>query len=111
MSALRLPQHLAEPAHVDSGEAHLKFELLEDIDAAVGHTERDVERTLRSLRDFDGDQRDPTDRQALLDAAVEAVWRLIVQHEACDCTDHHVLVERYRIPAEVMGRIGSRPPA
>ena len=107
MSALRLPQHLAEPAHVDSGEAHLRFELLEEIDAAVGHTEREVERRLRALRDHDADQRDPEERQGLLDAAVEAVWRLIVQHEACDCTDHHALVERYRIPAEVMGRIGS----
>lgn len=107
MSALRLPQHLAEPAHVDSGEAHLKFELLEEIDAAVGHTERDVERTLRALRDHDADQRDPEDRQALLDAAAEAVWRLIVQHEACDCTDHRALVERYRIPSEVMSRIGA----
>jgi hypothetical protein len=107
MSALRLPQHLAEPAHVDSGEANLRFELLEEIDGAVGHTEREVERSLRALRDFDGDQRDPEDRQPLLDAAVEAVWRLIVQHEACDCTDHHVLVDRYRIPSEVMSRIGS----
>jgi hypothetical protein len=107
MSALRLPQHLAEPAHVDSGEAHLKFELLEEIDAAVGHTERSVERTLRALRDHDADQRDPEDRQALLDAAVEAVWRLVVQHEACDCIDHAELVRRYRIPAEVMARIGS----
>ena len=107
MSALRLPQHLAEPAHVDSGEAHLKFELLEEIDAAVGHTEREVERALRALGDHDADQRDPEDRQALLDAAVEAVWRLIVQHEACDLTDHHVLVDRYRIPSEVMSRIGS----
>jgi len=107
MSALRLPQHLAEPAHVDSGEAHLKFELLEEIDAAVGHTERDVERTLRALRDHDADQRDPEARQGLLDAAAEAVWRLVVQHEAHDLMDHHDLVERYRIPAEVMGRIGA----
>ena len=107
MSALRLPQHLAEPAQVDSGEAHLKFDLLEDIDSAVGHTERDVERTLRALRDHDTARDDPEARQPLLDAAVEAVWRLIVQHEACDLTDHQTLIERYRIPAEVMARIGS----
>jgi hypothetical protein len=107
MSALRLPQHLAEPAHVDSGEAYLKFELLEEIDAAVGHTERDVERRLRALRDHDADQRDPEERQGLLDAAVEAVWRLIVQHEACDCNDHRELVARYRIPSEVMARLGA----
>jgi len=106
MSALRLPQHLAEPAHVDSGEAHLKFELLEDIDAAVGHTERDVERELRALRDHDPN--DAEGRRPRLEAAVEAVWRLIVQHEAGDCNDHRELIARYRIPAEVMARIGAK---
>lgn len=108
MSALRMPQHLAEPAHVDSGEAHLKFELLEEIDAAIGHTEREVERRLRALRDRD--PADPEARRPLLEAAVEAVWRLIVQHEACDCADHRELIGRYRIPAEVMARIGATHP-
>ena len=106
MSALRLPQHLADPAHVDSGEAYLKFELLEEIDAAVGHTERDVERALRALRDHDPN--DVEGRRPLLDAAVEAVWRLIVQHEACDCSDHRELIARYRIPTEVISRIGAK---
>lgn len=107
MTALRLPQHLAEPAHVDTGEATLRFDLLEEIDSAVGHTERDVERTLRSLREHDAAPHDLGARQALLDAAVEAVWRLVVQHEACDLTDHRALIERYRIPTEVMARIGA----
>jgi hypothetical protein len=105
MSALRMPQHLGEPAHVDSGEAYLKFELLEEIDAAVGHTERAVERALRALRDHD-----PSDlegRRPLLEDATEAVWRLVVQHEACDCSDHQELIARYRIPTEVMARIGA----
>ena len=106
MSALRLPQHLAEPAHVDSGEAYLKFDLLEEIDSAVGHTERDVDRTLRALRDHDAAGGDEDARKRFLDAAVEATWRLIVQHEAGDLTDHRALIERYRIPAEVMSRIG-----
>jgi hypothetical protein len=107
MSALRLPQHLAEPAHVDTGEATLKFDLLEEIDSAVGHTERDVERTLRALREHDADPREPEGRGVLLGAAVQAVWRLIVQHEAGDLTDHRVLIERYGIPPEVMARLGA----
>jgi hypothetical protein len=97
---------------VDSGEAHLKFELLEEIDAAVGHTERAVERSLRALSDYDAQASETGGgsaeaRAALLDDAVEAVWRLIVQHEACNLTNHQQLVERYRIPAEVMARIGA----
>lgn len=107
MSALRLPQHLADPAHVDSGEAQMRFELLEDIDAAVGHTERDVVRALRALRDHDASGAPLETRGPVLEAAVEAVWRLIVQHEACDCADHNALIERYRIPPEVLSRIGA----
>jgi len=107
MSALKLPQHLGEPAHVDSGEAHLRFELLEEIDGAVGRTEREVERTLAALRDHDAAKGDPAARGPLLAAAADAVWRLIVQHEASDCSDHHVLIERYRIPPEVMSRLGA----
>ena len=107
MSALRLPQHLADPAHVDSGEAHLRFDLLEELDSAVGHSERTVEATLTALREFDLNERPQEVRGPVLDAAVEAVWRLIVQHEACDCVDHRDLIARYRIPREVMARIGA----
>jgi hypothetical protein len=107
MAALRLPQHLADPTHVDSGEAHLRFDLLEELDAAVGHIERDVERTLAALRQHDTVGGDAEARRPLLDAAVEAVWRLIVQHEACDCADHGALISRYRIPGEVLARVGA----
>ena len=107
MSALRLPQHLADPAHIDSGEAHLRFDLLEELDSALGHAERRVEATLLALREFDLNERPQELRGPLLDAAIDAVWRLIVQHEACDCVDHRELIARYRIPAEVMKRIGA----
>ena len=108
MTGLRMPQHLAEPAHVESGEAHLRFELLEERDGSVGQTERAVEAALRALREFDLNERPMEFRPPLLEAAVEAVWRLIVQHEACDCVDHRELIARYRIPAEVMARLGAR---
>ena len=108
MAALRLPQHLADQGHVDSGEAHLKFELLEEIDGAVGDTERQVERAIQALREYDAaGAADPRTRRLLLEVAVEAVWRLVVQHEANDLTDHSGLIERYAIPGEVLARIGS----
>lgn len=108
MAALRLPQHLADTARVDSGEARLKFELLEDIDGPLGDTERRVEAAIRSLRNYDAaGAGDPRTRRILLEVAVEAVWRLVVQHEANDLTDHTSLIERYQIPPEVLVRIGS----
>lgn len=107
MAPLRMPQHLAEPAHVDSGEALLKFARMEELDA-LRSCEREVKASLRALADHDADGGPLAERARLLDRAADATWRLIVQHEACDCCDHHLLVERYRIPAEVMARIGSR---
>src|SRR5262245_41996382 len=107
MAALRLPQHLADTARVDSGEAHLKFELLEDIDGPVGALERQVVAAIQALRDYDAaGSDDPRARRMLLEVAVEAVWRLVVLHEACDLTDHSSLIERYHIPSEVLARIG-----
>jgi hypothetical protein len=112
MSPLRMPQHLADPPHVDTGEAVMKFELMEELEGLHRSEER-VGATLAALRDHDAEEAtDPAGRALLVDAAAEAVWRLIVQHEACDCTDHNQLIARYHIPAEVMSRLGavrSRP--
>src|SRR4051812_32195119 len=108
MSALRMPQHLAEAAHVGSGEARLKMELLEELDGSVAvHRAEDALAALRVYDEAHPGQRTAPDRAPLLDAAVIAVWRLVVRHEACDCCDHHDLMERHRIPPEVMSRIGA----
>lgn len=108
MSPLRTPRTLNEPPHVDTGEAMMRFELLEELDAAVGRAERAVQASLAALREHDAGGRGLEGRLQLLEAAADAVWRLVVQHEACDCADHHLLIERYAIPAEVMGRLGAR---
>jgi hypothetical protein len=105
MSPLRTPRTLAEPQHVDSGEAVLRFELMEGVDAGLSRCEQQVDAALAELRAFDGP---PEERTARLDAAADAVWRLVVQHEACDCANHHALLERFDVPAEVMARIGAR---
>ena len=108
MSPLRMPQHLADPPHVDSGEAVLRFKLLEDIDAGLKRNEDRVQAALDALARHDAAGRhEPSLRSRLLDEAAEAVWTLFVQHEACDCADHDELVRRYGIPAEVTARLGA----
>lgn len=107
MSPLRLPQHLTDEPHVDSGEARLKFDLLEDIDAGLSRCEREVERALEALRAHDSDPGDPALRSQLLDRAADAVWRLFVQREAGDLADHQPLIERFGIPQDVLARVGS----
>ncbi len=109
MSPLRMPQHLADPPHLDSGEAVLRFKLLEDIDSGVKRHEDRVQATLAALQQYDVEGlQEPNLRSRLLDAAADAVWSLFVQHEACDCADHDELVRRYGIPAEVTARLGRR---
>ncbi|RAK56612.1 DUF6665 family protein [Phenylobacterium deserti] len=108
MAALRLPQHLADPPHVDSGEAHLRFELLEDVDGAAADYGRQVDAALAALREHDARGGERLRRRELVDRAADAVWRMIVQHEACDCCDHHELLQRHHVPAEVLARIGAR---
>lgn len=107
MAPLRMPQHLADPPHVDSGEAVLRFKLLEDVDAGLKRCEWRVQAALAELREHDADGGDPAQRGRLLDEAADAVWALFVQHEACGCTDHEELVQRYHIPPEVTARLGA----
>jgi hypothetical protein len=106
MSPLRMPQHLADRPQTDSGEAVLKFELMEELDA-LNRLEARVAATLAALRDHEAEGGSPQERAALVDAAAEAVWRLVVQHEACDCCDHAQLIARYGVPADVLARLGA----
>lgn len=106
MSPLRMPQGLGEPQHVDTGEAVLRFELLEELDGGLARCERRLEAALAAL-EAEGDG---PERSRKLDEAADAAWRLIVQHEACDVCDHRDLIARYHIPAEVLGRVGAIRP-
>lgn len=107
MSPLHTPQHLTDESHVDGGEARLRFGLLEDIDASLSRCEREVERALEAIHDHDVELGDPALRERLLDNAADAVWRLFVQREAGDLSDHQPLIERFGIPHEVLVRVGS----
>jgi hypothetical protein len=101
-----MPQGLGEPQHVDSGDAVLRFQLLEGLDGSVSRCEGELQAALAAL-----DRQEPgagrESRSRLLDTAADAVWRLIVQHEACDVCDHQELIARYGVPAEVMARVGA----
>ncbi|WP_334162276.1 DUF6665 family protein [Phenylobacterium sp.] len=106
MSPLRMPQGLSEPQHVDTGEAVLRFELLEELDGGLARCERRLEAALAALAAGG----EGAERSRRLDEAADAAWRLIVQHEACDVCDHRELIARYHIPAEVLGRVGAIRP-
>lgn len=104
MSSLRMPQSLARRLGVETGEAVLRHELLEEQAASLGRAGEKVEKALAALRAHQGE----AGRAELVRAAVDAVWCFLVQREVMGLRDRAQVVAQYGIPREVMNRIGAR---
>jgi hypothetical protein len=104
MSSLRMPQSLAKRLGVETGEAVLRYELMEEQAQSLGRSGRKVELALAALRDHAGDG----DREPLVKAAADAVWGFLVQREVMGLRDRAAIVAQYAIPREVLNRIGAR---
>lgn len=103
MSSLRLNQSLMRRLGVETGEAVLRYELMEEQAAALGRTGRKAEAALAALRAHEGEG-----RAEVLKAAADAVWCFLVQREVMGLRDRARIVAEYDIPKEVMVRLGAR---
>ena len=63
-----------------------------------------AELALAALRDHPGGD----GRAAVLAAAADAVWCFLVQREVMGLRDRAAIVADYKIPREVMARLGAR---
>jgi len=104
MSSLRMPQSLSRRLGIDTGEAVLRYELLEEQAASLGRAGAKVEAALAALAAHPGGE----GRAAVLKAAADAVWGFFVQREVMGLRDRAAAVAHYRIPAEVLNRLGAR---
>ncbi|HEY0651309.1 DUF6665 family protein [Phenylobacterium sp.] len=104
MSSLRMPQSLARRLGVDSGEAAIRYELLEEQAHSLGRAGRKVEMALAELRDHPGGE----GRAVVLKAAADAVWGFLVQREVMGLRDRAAVIAQYGIPREVLARLGAR---
>jgi hypothetical protein len=102
MSSLRMPQSFARRLGVETGEAVLRYELLEEQAAALGRAGRKLELALAALSSQQGDG-----RAQALKAAAEAAWCFFVQREVMGLRDRATIVAQYGIPREVLNRIGA----
>jgi hypothetical protein len=98
-----MPQSLAKRLGVETGEAVLRYELLEEQAASLGRSGRKVEQALAALRAHEGEG-----RAEVLKAAADAVWGFLVQREVMGLRDRTRIVAEYDIPKEVLARIGAR---
>jgi hypothetical protein len=103
MSSLRMPQNLASRLGVETGEAVLRYELLEEQAHSLGRMGRKMEAALAALRNHEGEGRGEAVR-----AAADAVWCFLVQREVMGLRDRQAIVAQYAIPREVLNRIGAR---
>src|SRR5262245_38011409 len=97
MSSLRMPQSFLRRLGVETGEAVLRYELLEEQAAALGRTGRKAEAALAALKAHEGSE----GRAELVKAAADAVWSFLVQREVLGLRDRAAIVAQYAIPPEV----------
>lgn len=98
-----MPQSLTKRLGLDTGEAALRYELLEEQAASLGRMGAKLEQALAALRGHAGD-----DRASVVKAAADAAWCFFVQREVMGLRDHAAVVAQYDIPREVLVRIGAR---
>lgn len=103
MSSLRPPQSLTSRLGVDTGEAVLRYELLEEQAVSLGRAGRKMEAALAVLRDL---EQGGEGRAEALKAAADAVWAFLVQREVLGLRDRAAVVAQYAIPREVLNRLG-----
>lgn len=105
----RLPQSLSGNVQRETGWSVLDHELREQKAQALGSLGTQVEQALAALRAFDAEDPRP-DRTArrsdLVDDAAERVWAFMVQREICGLRHWDAVVKDYRIPGEVLSRLG-----
>ena len=84
----------------------LEYELLSERADALGRHGLKVEKALQPLRAKTAAGCGEDRRQALLDAAADAVWAFFIQREICGLRDQRDIIRRYDIPKEVLARVG-----
>jgi hypothetical protein len=76
---------------------------------ALGRIAARMEAALNELRAFDESAAEGATRQELVAAAAERVWFYVVQREVMGWNRHEEALRFYRVPPEVLARLGPRP--
>lgn len=105
MSTFRLPQNLSTQLRVETGEQVFQRELLQEQALSLGRQGERLEKSLALLAAYEGAGEG---RLALVREAADAAWCFFVQREVMGLRDRASVVAQYRIPREVLNRIGAR---
>jgi hypothetical protein len=103
--ALRPPGSTDLSSRGRTGLEVLDYELLSEMATSLGAAGRKVEEVMGRLHAHAGDA---DSRKALLKEAASAVYAYFIQRELCGLRRHHDVIREYRIPNEVLARLGAK---
>lgn len=104
--SVRPPQSFQNPGSRPSGLDVFEYELMAERADALGRHGLKVEKAIDALSVLQDPSFPREQREALLDAAADAVWSFFIQREICGLRSNRDAIERYRIPKEVVARLG-----
>lgn len=88
------------------GYAALQYEIAEEKASALGRLGRRLDAALTALAACPRTGSNQKIRDALVEEAGYALWLLAVQREACGLNNLDHLLQVYRVPNEVVARMG-----
>ncbi|MCR9137226.1 MAG: hypothetical protein NXI27_14620 [Alphaproteobacteria bacterium] len=107
--SVRPPNLLKPKSPVETGASVLDGEIMAEMASSLGRAGRALEAALTKLESLSADPDRPEDvqqREAVLQDAATKAWALIIQYELCGLSSQKNLVQRYRIPTEIVARLG-----
>lgn len=90
-----------------SGVGPIDTEIVAEKASSLGHHGRQVEAAIAALEGHDENAGPAEARLILVKQAARAVWKYFVQREACGMRDHRDVISFYRIPGDVLARLGA----
>jgi hypothetical protein len=102
--SFRMPGQIMQRLSLETEGNALEIDILAEKASALGRAGESAERALARLRDFEGG---PEARPALVRAAAQAVYAYFIQRELCGFRRHDEIIREYRIPKEVLVRLGA----
>lgn len=106
-----MPISLAEIAALrqalTSGFGPVENEIAAEKASALGHHGRLAEKAVAAIHAFDANPDPAIDRMTLVKAAAREVWKYFIQRELCGVRDQRDVIREYRIPQEVLVRLGA----
>jgi hypothetical protein len=105
--SLRLPRITQTLSVAETTLNVVQHEIAEDQAASLGHQAIKAEKAMEALHAHDASGADePDTRDKLVRRAAYAVWALFIQRELMGLRDHSYIKREYRIPREVLNRMG-----